>query len=231
MSMTNALIVAAGAGERFGKELKQFAPLHGRPVMVWAIEPFSRHREISGITVVVTPGSEERVRQLATARDLGKIDAIVPGGNTRQDSVRRGLEAMGGKSEFVLIHDAARPCLSDGLLQRILDALRSADAVVPSLAVVDTLIHEKSGSLDAILDRVGISRAQTPQGFRTELIRRAHRHAEAKGIVSSDDGSLVFALGEAVRTIPGERGNIKVTFEDDMAIAEAIVAERLQRRP
>jgi 2-C-methyl-D-erythritol 4-phosphate cytidylyltransferase len=231
MPMTDALIVAAGTGERFGKGPKQFAPLHGRPVIAWAIEPFSRNDRIGGITVVVAPGHEERVRRLAAENGLNKIHAIVPGGDTRQDSVKRGLEALDANSESVLIHDAARPCLSGELLQRILEALRSTDAVVPSEPVVDTLIHERGGALNAILDRVGISRVQTPQGFRTSLIRRAHRNAEAKGIVSSDDASLVFALGEPVKTVAGERGNIKITFEDDLAIAEAIVAGRLRRAP
>ncbi len=228
--MTDALIVAAGTGERFGKELKQFVPLHGRPVIVWAIDPFSRNDGIGRITVVVSPGCEERVRALASANHLDKIDAIVPGGKTRQDSVKLGLQVLDPKSDSVVIHDAARPCLSNELLRRILEALRNTDAVVPSLPVVDTLIHERSATLDAVLDRVGLTRVQTPQGFRTALIRRAHRNAEAKGIVSSDEASLVFAMGEAVKTVAGDRTNLKLTFEDDLLIAEAILSGRLRDR-
>jgi 2-C-methyl-D-erythritol 4-phosphate cytidylyltransferase len=154
---------------------------------------------------------------------LDKVDGVVAGGKTRQDSVRHGLEALPSSSETVLVHDAARPCLSSALLQRILDALGGSDAVVPALPAVDTLIREQSNHLDAVVDRVGISGVQTPQGFRTELLRRAHANAEAGGIKSSDDGSLVFALGEPVATVPGERTNIKITFEEDLAIAEAIL--------
>lgn len=230
MPMTDALIVAAGTGERFGKELKQFVPLYGRPVIVWAIEPFSRDDGIGRIAIVVAPGSEERVRALASANHLDKIGAIVPGGKTRQDSVKLGLEVLDPKSDSVVIHDAARPCLSNELLRRILEALRNTDAVVPSLPVVDTLIHERSATLDAVLDRVGLTRVQTPQGFRTALIRRAHRNAEAKGIVSSDDASLVFAMGESVKTVAGDRTNLKLTFEDDLLIAEAILGGRLRDR-
>jgi len=101
--------------------------------------------------------------------------------------------------------------------------LRDNDAVIPVTPAVDTLVREDGGMLDALLDRVHISAVQTPQAFRTDLIVRAHREAEAKGFSSSDEGSLVFALGETVRTIPGERTNIKITFEDDVPIAEAIL--------
>ena len=223
MPGTDALVMAAGSGARFCGEPKQYLSLRGRPMMAWAIERFSGHAAIDRVTVVVASGAEDQVRRLVEEQRLGKIHAIVPGGATRQGSVRLGLDALDSSSEKVLVHDAARPCLSSDLLQRIVDALSDADAVVPALPTVDTLIHESSGRLDAILDRVGISGVQTPQGFRTELLKRAHRNAESKGIVSSDDGSLVFALGEAVKTIIGERTNIKITFENDLPIAEAIL--------
>jgi 2-C-methyl-D-erythritol 4-phosphate cytidylyltransferase len=223
MSRTDVLIMAAGGGERLGGEPKQFLRLRNRPVIVWAIETFSKHPGVSAVTVVANPGSEDRVGELLKQHRLDKIDGIVAGGKTRQDSVRHGLEALPSSSETVLVHDAARPCLSNALLQRIFDALVGSDAVVPALPAVDTLIREESSRLDAVVDRAGISGVQTPQGFRTELLRRAHANAEARGIRSSDDGSLVFALGEPVATIPGERTNIKVTFEEDLAIAEAIL--------
>ena len=223
MSKTDVLIMAAGSGDRFGGEPKQFLPLRNKPVIVWAIESFCDHPDVGGITVVAEPGREREIGELLESYSVEEIEEIVPGGETRQDSVRRGLEALRSTSVTVLVHDAARPCLSGVLLQRILDALCGVDAVVPALPAVDTLIREKSNRLDAVVDRTGVSGVQTPQGFRTELLRRAHANAEAKGIVSSDDGSLVLAMGEPVSTVPGERTNIKITFEEDMAIAEAIL--------
>lgn len=219
--------MAAGGGERFGtKEPKQFFHLNDRPMMVWAVEPFSANAVIDGITVVVTPGMEDLARKVIADYGLRKVDRVVAGGETRQESVRLGLDALGPDSEKVLVHDAARPCLSDELLQRVLDRLDSADAVVPTSPVVDTLVHERGGGVDAILDRVNISGVQTPQGFRAELLVRAHRNALDKGLTSSDDGSLVYALGEAVQTVPGETTNMKLTFERDVPIIEGILERR-----
>jgi 2-C-methyl-D-erythritol 4-phosphate cytidylyltransferase len=219
--------MAAGSGERFGGESKQFVALHGKPMVVWAIECFAKSRGIDNVTVVTTPGEEDGIRRAVDDHGLDKVGRIVPGGDTRQQSVWRGLQSLDSNSDVVLVHDAARPCLSGDLVQRVIDALGSDAAVVPVLPAVDTLIRESSGRLEKVVDREGISGVQTPQGFRTDLLIRAHQNAKDKGIVSSDDGSLIFALGETVRTIAGERTNIKITFEDDVPIAEAILSQRL----
>ena len=224
MARTAVLIMAAGAGERYaGTEPKVLSPILRRPVIVWSAERFARHREVDSIIVVVAPGHETRVRDVLGDHHVGKITGVVAGGSTRQESVRLGLDGLDGVYDTVLIHDAARPCLTAALISRVCDALRTHDAVVPVWPVVETLVRESDGSIDAILDRVHISGAQTPQGFRVSLIARAHRNAIAKGFSSSDDGSLVFALGEKVRTIPGERTNIKITYAEDAPVAEAIL--------
>jgi len=152
-----------------------------------------------------------------------KLRAAVSGGNSRQDSVYNGLERVPEGTTHVLIHDAARPCLSPALRDRVIDALASHDAVVPAVPVTDTLIRDMDAGVDAILDRENLAGVQTPQGFRLELIRRAHRIARERGFKSSDDGSLVLALAEKVATVPGERTNLKVTYRDDVIIAEAIL--------
>ncbi|UCG50646.1 MAG: 2-C-methyl-D-erythritol 4-phosphate cytidylyltransferase [Candidatus Latescibacterota bacterium] len=229
MPKTIALIMAAGTGERFeGSVPKKFYTLLGRPMIVWATECFAAHAAIDSITIVAAPGEEERVGEIVETHRLHKVDRIVPGGQTRQESVWLGLETFDSFAETVLVHDAARPCLTHALVDRVLDALKRDEAVVPAWPVVDTLVREEGEAVDAVLDRVHISGVQTPQGFRTSLLVRAHRKARARGFSSSDDGSLVFALGENVRTIPGERTNIKVTFVEDAVIAEAIL-EKLKR--
>jgi 2-C-methyl-D-erythritol 4-phosphate cytidylyltransferase len=216
--------MAAGSGVRFGQgELKQFFPVGARPMLAWSIARFAGCDAIDGITLVAAPGTEDRIGELVETSAFTKVDRIMTGGDTRQQSVWLGLQAIGSTGEKVLIHDAARPCLSAQLLDRILEALRENDAVVPVIPAVDTLVLEGNGVLDALLDRVHIAAVQTPQAFRRELIVRAHREAGAKGLMASDEGSLVFAMGEPVRTIPGERTNIKITFEDDVPIAEAIL--------
>jgi len=155
-----------------------------------------------------------------------KLHTFVVGGATRQESVFNGLRALPDGFQHVLIHDAARPCVSPTLIASVLDALQSHDAVVPAVAVTDTLVRNYESKVDAIIDRVHVAGVQTPQAFRLELIVRAHREARARGFQSSDDGSLVLALGEPVHTVPGERSNIKVTVREDIAMAEAVLTIR-----
>ena len=224
MAKTVALIMAAGAGERFaGKGPKTLFPLLGIPTLVWPARRFARHRAVDSIVVVAAPGEEARIRSTLDDHRIDKVSRVVAGGATRQESVRRGLETLDPECGDVLIHDAARPCLTADLIDRVIEALGSHAAVIPVLPVVETLVREANGSVDAILDRVHISGAQTPQGFHAALILRAHRSAKSKGFASSDDGSLVFALGEKVQTIEGERTNIKITYSEDAPIAEAIL--------
>lgn len=221
---TAGLIMAAGAGERFaGRELKTFYRLLGRPLLVWSAERFGIRRDIDPIVVVCAPGDEGRVEEVLAANGVTRVSRIVAGGTTRQESVRRGLDAVDPSSRTVLVHDAARPCVTLSLIDRALEALKTHDAVVPVWPVVDTLVREENGRVDAIVDRAGVSGAQTPQGFHTELLVRAHHNALEKKISSSDDGSLVLALGRPLWSIPGERTNIKITFIEDAPIAEAIL--------
>jgi 2-C-methyl-D-erythritol 4-phosphate cytidylyltransferase len=224
MAMTDALIVAAGSGERFGDQPKQFVLLNGRPMIAWVVERFSRQKGIDRITLVVPAGSKDRFEQVIEQHGLEKVEGLIAGGETRQESVRLGLEGLAPDSDAILVHDGARPCPTSALIGRILETLRHKNAVIPTIPAVDTLIREASAEVGEVVDRTGISAVQTPQGFRTELLRRAHQSAIEKGIRSSDDGSLILAMGEIVTTVPGERTNIKVTFEDDVAMAEAILA-------
>lgn len=229
MPRTDAVIVAAGSSERFdGNEPKQFVALHGKPLLLWSAERLAQSAAVDSITIVIAPGFEERVRSLVGS--IAKVEQIVTGGATRQESVRLGLEALPEDSSNVLVHDAARPCLSTELVASIIGALDSHEAVVPAMPVADTLVHAPVRGVDAIVDRVNVYGVQTPQAFRTELLRRAHRRAEARGHASSDDGSLVFALGEMVHLIAGESSNLKITLQSDLAIAEAILQQESKQR-
>jgi 2-C-methyl-D-erythritol 4-phosphate cytidylyltransferase len=229
MRKTAALIMAAGGGERFeGRESKTLHPLLGRPVVAWSAERFAANRGVGSVTVVVAPGEEDRIRKILADEHLHSIERIVPGGSTRQESVRLGLEGLDPSFDTVLVHDAARPCVTQSLIDRTLAALETYDAVVPVVESVDTLVRERQGVVDAVLNRGDIAGVQTPQGFRAELLVRAHGHAHAVGFSSSDDGSLVLEVGTTVRTIPGDRTNIKITYIEDAMIAESIL-ERQRR--
>jgi 2-C-methyl-D-erythritol 4-phosphate cytidylyltransferase/2-C-methyl-D-erythritol 2,4-cyclodiphosphate synthase len=218
-----ALIMAGGTGERFGgRAPKQLTLLNGRTMLAWAAMALGRSARVAGLVIVTPPGADVVLPDLP-AEVAGKVRAMVVGGQTRQESVFNALQSLSREATHVLIHDAARPCVSAVLCDRVLDALESHDAVVPVMPVTDTLVREVDSSVDAILDRVHIAGVQTPQGFRTDLIVRAHRVARERGLKSSDDGSLVLALAEKVATVPGERTNIKVTYREDVGVAEAIL--------
>lgn len=219
-----ALIMAGGTGERFGTgSPKQLAALNGRAMIAWSAEVLARSPRVDGMVIVTAPGVEVSLREVLPPDAARKVRGVAIGGATRQESVFNGLENLPREATHVLIHDAARPCLSTALLDRVIDALSSHDAVIPAVPVTDTLVRELDARVDAILDRVHVSGVQTPQAFRTELIVRAHREARERGFQSSDDGSLVLALGQAVATVAGERTNIKVTYREDLSIAEAIL--------
>jgi 2-C-methyl-D-erythritol 4-phosphate cytidylyltransferase/2-C-methyl-D-erythritol 2,4-cyclodiphosphate synthase len=150
----------------------------------------------------------------------------IEGGATRQDSVRLGLESLEASApDLVLIHDAARPLLSAALVDRVLDALGTAEAALPVLPVTDTLKRIDAGGLAASgPDRGGLARAQTPQGFRLGAILRAHRAVHAAGASYTDDAAVAEAAGLAVACVPGEERNLKVTVPDDLTLAGLLLA-------
>jgi 2-C-methyl-D-erythritol 4-phosphate cytidylyltransferase len=220
-----ALIMAAGRGERFsGGAPKQLALVGGRPMVAWSIERFGTCPDVEKVFLVIPPAQTDAWRATLAEPSGELVSEVVEGGDRRQDSVRMGVEALPDSITHVLIHDAARPCLSAELLARVVEAARKEDAVVPTVPVVDTLCVEMDAALAAVVDRTNLSSVQTPQAFEKKTILRAHRKAHAEGLKSSDDGSLVLALGERVGTIPGEGTNIKITYAQDIAIAEEILS-------
>lgn len=218
--------MAAGRGDRFeGNTPKQLALVNGRPMIAWSIERFSACADVKTIILVVPPDQTGAWQAAMAEPSGGHVSNLVNGGERRQDSVRLGIEALPEDVTHVLVHDAARPCLSAKLLDRIVGALNNSDAVVPVVPAVDTLVVDINGRVDAIVDRATIAGVQTPQAFEKQLLLRAHRKAHADGLRTSDDGSLVLALGESVTTVPGDRMNIKVTYPDDVPVAEAILTQ------
>lgn len=219
-----ALIMAGGAGERFGAGApKQFASLRGQPMIAWSARLFAASPDVAGLVVVGPAGDEAASREALAPETRASLRAYVAGGATRQESVFNGLQAVPNGTTHVLIHDAARPCATPALRDRVLDAMKQHDAVIPVVPATDTLVRTLGRRVEAIVERGDVATVQTPQGFRFDLILRAHREAKTAGRVSSDDGSLVLALGEPVATVDGERGNIKVTYPDDVSMAEAIL--------
>jgi 2-C-methyl-D-erythritol 4-phosphate cytidylyltransferase/2-C-methyl-D-erythritol 2,4-cyclodiphosphate synthase len=223
MPRTAILIVAAGKGERAGTRTpKQFVPLLGQAMLRRSIEAFGG-RPDTVIKVTIGPGQEELY-----GAGIAGLDLLPPtlGGATRQDSVRRGLEALTGDApDFVLIHDAARPLVSPRLIDGVIAALQAgADAAIPLLAVADTLRKQVDGKWITV-PREDLLRAQTPQGFRFAAILKAHRDHAAQEV--TDDMALAELAGLKIAAVPGEETNMKVTNTEDFAVAEGLLSARL----
>jgi len=204
-----AVVVAAGTGQRFGAA-KQFAELAGARVVDRSVA--ACRSVCGGVVVVVPPGSSGTADALVPG-----ADAVVEGGASRSESVRRGLAAVPGSAELVLVHDAARPLVPPAVCVRVVEALREgAAAVVPVVPVVDT-VRRVGGE---VLDREELRVVQTPQGFRREALLAAH----ATEVDATDDAGLMELLGEQVGMVDGDPVNLKITSPTDLVVAEALLA-------
>jgi 2-C-methyl-D-erythritol 4-phosphate cytidylyltransferase/2-C-methyl-D-erythritol 2,4-cyclodiphosphate synthase len=223
MTQTLALIVAAGKGERAQRGAvgsappKQYCQLAGKPVLRWALEVFAGHQAVSGVHVVIANQDRDHYEQAVSGLTL---NPPIPGGSTRQESVRLGLEALAASApDRVLIHDGARPLVSRTLITRVASALDNAEAVAPLLGVADTL-RRKTATGYAVQPRDELFRAQTPQGFHFAGILAAHRRFAHESV--TDDFALAERAGMSLASVAGEETNMKVTNPDDFALAERL---------
>jgi 2-C-methyl-D-erythritol 4-phosphate cytidylyltransferase/2-C-methyl-D-erythritol 2,4-cyclodiphosphate synthase len=216
-----ALIVAAGSGSRHGGDLpKQYQLLGGVPVLRHSARAFIDHPQVARIRVVT--GQDHAILYRQAMGDLA-LEAPIPGGATRQESVRRGLEALaqGDTPRAVLIHDAARPLIDSRTISRVIDALETKPAAVAAMKIVDSLRRDPGGPVD----RTGLWQVQTPQGFEFQAILAAHRAAPDLG--ASDDATLAEIAGIPIALVEGAMSNLKITHAGDLATAEAFLAARL----
>ena len=216
-----ALLLGAGRGSRLGADRpKAFLPLAGRPLLAYAVASVEACDRVSGFIVVAPEGRENEARDLAAD---GKLLGVVPGAPTRQESARRGLEAVPAGVDAVLIHDVARPLATPWLFVRVVEGLASADAVVPAVPVADTVKRVQEGRVIETLDRESLMLAQTPQGFRREALEAAYRVADEGSHEATDDAVLVERAGLRVMVVPGDASNIKITGPSDLLVAEALL--------
>ncbi len=219
-----AIVVAAGRGERAGGGVpKQYRPIAGEPMIRPTLRAFLDHPQIDVVQPVIRAGDEPDFG--AASAGLKNMPAPVVGGATRQASVRAGLEALAPVApDFVLIHDAARPFLTPGLIDRAIIAGRSTGAAVPGVAIADTVkAIDAAARVAETLDRSRLRIVQTPQTFAFGLIIDAHRRAAAAGLDSfTDDAALAEWSGHPVSVFDGEAGNVKVTTNEDFVRAEIL---------
>ncbi len=218
--MRIALILAAGQGRRLAADRpKAYVPLAGLPVLRRSVLAFLRHPEVDGVQVVIDPDHRRWYEQ--AVGDLS-LPPPVMGGASRQESARRGLEALAAQgARQVLIHDAARPLVSGGLIRRVAEALARHAAAAPALPVVDTLRRLEDGRPGAALSRENLLRMQTPQGFAFQSILEAHRREAGRS--HSDDVGVALAQGVEVAWVAGEERNVKITTPGDLRFAEELL--------
>jgi 2-C-methyl-D-erythritol 4-phosphate cytidylyltransferase / 2-C-methyl-D-erythritol 2,4-cyclodiphosphate synthase len=211
-----ALLVAAGSGTRFSADTpKQFLTIAGKPVIRHAAEALAGH-----VSLLQPVGETEPIE--AALRGIPGCLPAVPGGRTRQDSARAGLEALAPhEPDVVLVHDAARPVIPEGTIPALLAALREAPGAIPAAPVADTLKRVVRGVITETVSRTGLFRAQTPQAFRFAPLLAAHR-AGLTG--ATDDASLLEAAGQAVEVVAGSDDNIKLTYPEDLVRLERVMA-------
>jgi len=225
VSPTWAIVVAGGDGARLGAgRPKAFVGLGGRPLLAHSIDLFEDHPAIDRIVLVVPAEWEEPATLLADELAAGKVAAAVPGGATRALSVAAGLAEVAGDAEAILVHDAARPFASAGLVDRVLSALHTHDGAIPALPVTDTVKRVHEGLVAETLEREQLRAVQTPQAFRAAALRQAYAAPADAVRDATDCASLVEAAGFAVAAVAGEPENVKITAPDDLARAEARLA-------
>jgi 2-C-methyl-D-erythritol 4-phosphate cytidylyltransferase/2-C-methyl-D-erythritol 2,4-cyclodiphosphate synthase len=223
MTKCIALVVAAGRGTRLKSERpKQYLPLGGIPLLRRTVNALLSHPEIGQLRVVYHP--EDRELYAAAIHGLDLLPPV-PGGATRQESSRLGLESLAGMQPgYVLIHDAARPFVDRNLIDRVLVALDRDDGAIPALAVSDTIKRGTNGLIAETVDRRPLWRAQTPQGFHFDAILAAHRRAIGGDL--PDDAAVAEKAGLTIRLVDGSEHNFKVTTAEDMTRAELVVASQ-----
>lgn len=219
-----AVVLAAGVGARVGADRpKQLLDLGDRNFVEWCVSAFLGHPRVDEVLVMAHPD------WIGLIEAYAEPDArTLPGGVYRHDSVRLALAAIDHDDADVLIHDAARPLVSDDVIDRCLDALESHRAAGPYIESADTLVRVEGDRVAEVLDRATIRRAQTPQAFRLGVIRAAHEAAAADpDHLPTDDCGVVarYLPDEPIAVVAGDPRNIKITEPSDLAVAEALLGE------
>jgi 2-C-methyl-D-erythritol 4-phosphate cytidylyltransferase len=219
------VIVAAGSSRRMNGHDKLWTPLAGRLTLARTIDVFAASPLISSIVLVLNPARLEDARELCAREGWSKIGGIISGGARRQDSVRAGLDRLAElapETRWVMIHDGARPLVTPAILEVGLQAAQEHLAAVAAVPVKDTIKQVHNGIISATPERAQLWAVQTPQIFSFPLIQQAHATAIVQA-EATDDATLLERLGQRVAIFPGAYTNLKITTQEDLLIAEALL--------
>lgn len=225
-----AIIPAAGSGVRMGGETpKQFLSLDGVPIFIHTVRKFARAGIIDSIYLGVRLEDMERTRQALAEARLAKPVEVMPGGNTRQETVERALATVPRETDVVVVHDAVRPFVDLDLIGRVVEVARRDGAAIPGIPSVDTVKQVERQIILGTLPRERIVLAQTPQAFRYSLLREAFARATQEGFQGTDESSLVERLGVNVTVLMGSDRNIKITKPSDLPLARLYLAQEAEK--
>lgn len=222
-----AIVVAAGAGTRFGGRVpKQFLTLQGQPLVIHTLRRFEEAREVDEIVAVVPESFLADVEALIARFRLQKVGAVVAGGRRRQDSVANGMRGLALRaSDIVLVHDGVRPFVDALAIQNVIAESRKHKAAVLAVQPKDTVRRSSSGVVfDRTLDRTALWLVQTPQAFTAGVLKKAIALATERGLTVTDEAALVERMGIKARIVRGSYDNIKVTTQEDLELAGLILA-------
>lgn len=229
MDKVAAVIVAGGSGKRMGMKIKkQFIELEGKAILAHTIEAFNKCKVIDEIIVVVGKEDIAKVKtEIVSRYGYDKVIQIIEGGTERQESVYNGLMAVTKEVQYVMIHDGARPFISQEILEKALIMTKEKHATVVAVPVKDT-IKVVNGALEveATPNRSTLWSVQTPQSFKKELLIKAYGYAKEKSLIVTDDSMLVEAYGKKVHVVEGDYNNIKITTSEDLVLGQAILMNK-----
>jgi 2-C-methyl-D-erythritol 4-phosphate cytidylyltransferase len=226
--MNIAIIAAAGTGSRMASDRpKQFLQLAGTPIIFHTLKPFELCDSIHEVIVVLPAADAAEFLSLAGKRGLRKLARVVPGGATRADSVKRGLQAIrSATAEIVAVHDGVRPFVTVEEIEHTIAAARLDGAAILATPATNTIKLVEGDKVVKTLDRRSLRQALTPQCFRYELLRRAYDQVDVNDPLLTDESALVERLGQPVTVVAGSTRNIKITTPHDLLIAEALLQEQ-----
>lgn len=223
-----AIIVAAGRGRRMGFKNKAFLMLRDKPVLYYSVLPFEKSDLVDEIILAVSKEKVNSAKKIVDKYGFKKVKKVVAGGYERQDSVHNALESI-AEAGYVLIHDAARPLVSEELIQDVMKAAQKFGAAVPACPVADTIKRGKK-FVEETLARESLWIVQTPQAFTYEMVKKAYETARRNRYCGTDDSSLIERFGYEIKIVEGYPENIKITTPSDLIISEALLKKGLATR-
>ncbi len=230
--MNTAIILAGGIGTRVGNSMpKQFIPVASKPIIGYCLDTFNNHKNIDKIVIVANDCWHDIIKEYVDSNNISKFICFAQPGKTRQHSLFNGLIAAQqctGENDIVIIHDAARPLVSNTLISDCIQGAKEKDGAIPVIPVADTIYVSKQGkSIDGLLNRDELFAGQAPESFNFGKYLKIHQEVKDEEI-SLCAGSSVIAVNHAmqIKLVKGDRMNFKITTKEDLASFEAIVAER-----